>query len=69
MSNASEKGKGKFIEVIDFESVPFIDIKRKYRLLKVCVCPLLAPHFKLFSFFAVGANSTNEANKARSMRH
>jgi hypothetical protein len=44
-----------------------IDIKRKNRLLKVCYVPATSATFLNF-FLAVAINSTNEANKAGSVR-
>jgi hypothetical protein len=44
-----------------------IDIKRKYRLLKVCYVPATSTTFLAF-FLVVAINRTNEANKAGSMR-
>jgi hypothetical protein len=41
-----------------------IDIKRKYRLLKVCYMPATSATF--IAFFAAATNSTNETNKAGS---
>ncbi len=48
-----------------------IDIERKNRTLKVCYVPATSATFlAFFSFFlSVAINSTNEANKAGSMRH
>jgi hypothetical protein len=42
-----------------------IDIKRKYRLLKVCYVPTTSAAF----FFAAASNSTNETNKAGGTCH
>ncbi len=41
--------------------------KSKLDCLRFVLCPLLAPDFQGF-FFVVAINSTNEANKAESMR-
>jgi hypothetical protein len=48
-----------------------IDIKRKYRLLKVCYVPATSTTFlAFFSFFLAAAiNSTKEANKAGGTCH
>jgi hypothetical protein len=48
-----------------------IDIKRKYRLLKVCNVPTTSATFLAFFllFFAAATNSTNETNKIGSMWH
>ncbi len=46
-----------------------LDIKRKYRLLKVCYVPTTSTTFLAlyFSFFAAATISTNETNKAGNM--
>jgi hypothetical protein len=51
--------------------IKIIDIERKNRLLKVGYVPTTSATFlAFFSFFlAVAFNSTNDANKAGSMRH
>ncbi len=57
-----------------FGWVGSIDIESQNRLLKVCYAPATSTGLPrwlllLFSFFAAAINSTNEANKAGSMRH
>jgi hypothetical protein len=52
----------------DKAGVTGIDIKRKYRLLKVCYAPVISAPILAFSFFlAVDINSANEAHKAGCM--
>ncbi len=61
------------VEVADSNkpsSMLLIDIKRKYRLFKVCYVSASSSTFlALFLFFAAATNSTNEANKAGGMSH